>query len=755
MTIGGALDTLRQLAIRIRNLRGARGEESLYGPFGNFLNDVARDVGQPDVLAVHQVGAGRLMPDYGAYRHEALVGWVELKAPDKDLGDLRGQDLRQHQRAVEDLEWFVLSNGWDFRLFRDGEQVARATLPADYLRRAGPLAASDIGAVEALFDRFFSRRALPVATPDEATQLLARRARAVRRAVLDQFALGLTPLLDGVFGEFRGLVYASGRPYSPKDFAGAYAQTAVFGLLLARLSASAELTLASAADEIDRDHHPFLWRCLHILTDNALPAGLRTILHEAVATVNRIPPAIFRPRPGYDPILYAYERFFAAYDPTERAARGVFYTPPSVVAHQVAGIRFLLAEAFGIEGLANQAVRYLDPATGTGTYLLGLLLGVHDEIEAAGDPADVVLAGMVRDRIRAFELMVGPYTVAHQRVSAFLSERGIPVPGRLPIYLVDTLAEALAGDIGSRFGPLGAELAAERQGAEDVKVREPILVVVGNPPYDRINRDQIGDHWLLDRIDEAVERTPREDRVNLKALYDYYVAFWRWALWLVGERVLPDRSLGGGRGIVTYITNRSWIVGRAFGGLRSLFTESCREIWVVDLGADLRSSRTRLEDDNVFDVKVGVAIVFAIVDQAADDPARVMYRRLWGRRVDKEAELEAAFRVGDFRGVDRPEPTSPLLPVEWSELEAGTRNRARVPSARVRDSDVARQVDRGSEAEGSRARRRRISRGICRRPGWFAPRRAGPAVPYDPHPSRGTRGTACRQIHPPVCLPAA
>src|SRR5205823_1440561 len=115
-------------------------------------------------------------------------------------------------------------------------------------------------------------------------------------------------------------------------------------------------------------------------------------------------------------------------------------------------------------------------------------------------------------RVRAFELMIGPYTVAHQRVATWLQDAGANVGTRLPILLVDTLAEVLAGGVQSRFGPLGDEIAHEREAAEHVKSTEPILVVVGNPPYDRIKRDQLGDHWLLDRIQDMVERTPQRDR---------------------------------------------------------------------------------------------------------------------------------------------------------------------------------------------------------------------------------------------------
>lgn len=170
---------------------------------------------------------------------------------------------------------------------------------------------------------------------------------------------------------------------------------------------------------------------------------------------------------------------------------------------------------------------YLDPATGTGTYLLGLLTAAEAELNASGAAADVELAALIRDRLHAFELMVGPYTVAHQRLGAFLVSHNVRVDRRLPIYLVDTIAETLAGAGQSRFGPLGNELAQEREAAEHVKRQEPVLVVLGNPPYDRIRRSQLGDQWMQSLLEDIKDRTPQGDRGNLKALYDYYIALSR------------------------------------------------------------------------------------------------------------------------------------------------------------------------------------------------------------------------------------
>lgn len=668
MSVSQALDTFRAQAHQIGSLEGTRGEQSLYGPFGELLHAAASALEHP-VTAVQQVGTLNLVPDYGVFRVGHIVNWVELKSPDKDLDGLRGHDLRQFERAKRSLEAFVLTNGWDWRYFEEGRLVREAQLPATTLRdpSAGPHE-QQIARLTALLDLALGRTPLPVSSLDEAIRLMARRAQAVRQAVELEMR---TPavLVQALYDEFRGLVYASGRQYSKADFADAYGQTVVFGLLLARITGQVAVSMQTAAAQIGSTQHPFLARCLQLLTDPGLPLDLKGPLEEAVAGINRIPPPLFKAPGLTEPILYAYEQFFAEYDPKGREARGVYYTPPDVVSHQVAGVQRLLRDAFGASGLADHSVNYLDPATGTGTYLLGLLRAAEQELNASGAAADVELAGLVRERLHAFELMVGPYSVAHQRLATFLQGHNVALEERLPIYLVDTVAETLSGTVQSRFGPLGAEIAQEREAAEQVKRDEPVLVVLGNPPYDRIRRSQLGDQWMQTLLEDITNRTPPGDRANLKALYDFYVAFWRWAAWLITERKLPS-GRPQGRAIIAYITNRSWLLGRGFGGLRSLISDLAREIWVLDLGGDRRTSHTRLHDKNVFDVGVGVAITFVVVDAGYSGPPSVRYRRIWGSRTHKENELQQPFDPAAYEDIPRATSTAPFVPIKWGPLES-------------------------------------------------------------------------------------
>jgi hypothetical protein len=149
MSIDEPLDRFRDAASARAGLRGARAEQSLYSPFANLLSEVAAGLGHR-LTVVDQVGTGKLLTDFGLFRAEHVVGWVELKSPDTDLDALRGHNLRQHERAKETLGAFILTNGWDWRLFVEGELVGQVVLSPDLLRDKAPVDPADPGRYRAV-----------------------------------------------------------------------------------------------------------------------------------------------------------------------------------------------------------------------------------------------------------------------------------------------------------------------------------------------------------------------------------------------------------------------------------------------------------------------------------------------------------------------------------------------------------------------------------------------------------------------------
>ena len=371
------------------------------------------------------------------------------------------------------------------------------------------------------------------------------------------------------------------------QFADAYAQTVAFALLLGRSIGADPLTLQNTQDALSARHN-LLSRALQVLTDPQARTELATSLDLLLRVVGVVPPATLAS--PEDPWLYFYEDFLAAYDPKLRKDAGAYYTPVEVVRTQVRLIDELLVERFGRQrGFAASDVVTLDPATGTGTYLLAVIEHALTRVEAKqGAGAVPGQASALAGNLYGFELMVGSYAVAELRVTRALQDYGaeLPVQGT-HIYLSDTLESPHAEP--AQLPLFLQPIADQRARALEVKRDVPVLVCLGNPPYDRhaaatgTNGERTGSwvRWgndgnsgrgaiLRDFIEPA---TAAGHSLQLKNLYNLYVYFWRWALWKVFEQ-----ETEAGPGIVSFITASSYLYGDAFVGMREHMRRDCDEI---------------------------------------------------------------------------------------------------------------------------------------------------------------------------------
>ena len=343
---------------------------------------------------------------------------------------------------------------------------------------------------------------------------------------------------------------------------------------------------------------------------------------------------------GRDPILYFYEDFLKTFDPDERRRLGVYYTPVEVVRYIVSALDRSLREDLHTEGLRDPRVTILDPATGTGTFLLGIAERVSaQEAEAGEGMAALALQGLAR-RMFGFELLVGPYAVAHYRLHHALRrpQSGGETPGnplelpRLGVYLADTLAQPGAAAAAGPLGFVAAGIAEERREANRIKTEQPTLAITGNPPYRRLregeNETLVG-RWLdrlWDDLKEPVRAAGHGNQLN--TFPELSVAFWRWALWKLFEAQNAPR-----RGVVAFITNRKFLTGWPYAGLRMMMRERFDRIEIVDLRGDLRLGEPAGidGDQGVFDIQVGTAITLAIADgsKAEGEQAEVYYHDSW------------------------------------------------------------------------------------------------------------------------------
>ena len=598
-----------------------------------------------------QPGSGIGVPDLGVAADGLLCGYIELKAPGRGARPERftGRDRQQWQR-FQALPNLIYTDGSEWSLYRNGKHVGARIRIADDVSGEGAsgLDAAMLPKLAMLLRDFLMHEPVTPNTARGLAEFLAPLARLLRDEVREALDREGSPLRR-LANEWQGILFAAG---DDDQFADAYAQTLTYSLLLANFEGAEELRRAFAVDALRQGRHPFLAAALDMLEtvrdELTMPIEL---LERAIGVVD----AAALPA-DEDPWLYFYEDFLGAYDAKLRRNRGVYYTPVEVVRAQVRFAGELLRDRFGKRlAFAGDDVVVLDPAAGTGTYPLAVLSHATETVrETMGRGA---VPGRLRDlarRLHAFEILVGPYSVAHLRVSQRLRDLG--VTDREPsIYLTDTLESPYA--LPEFTASLLQEpLTEERRRAQQVKNETRIFVCLGNPPYDREQRDDDDDGgrrkggWVRYGDEDEDDAPILEDflapvreaggGVHLKGLYNDYVYFWRWALWKVFDST-------GDAGIVTFITASSYLRGQAFPGMRRKMREVFDELWIIDLGGDALGTR---KSDNVFAIRTPVAIAIGIRSGNPDPehPASVRRAQLVGTAQEKLGILEATGTLDGF-----------------------------------------------------------------------------------------------------------
>ena len=394
------------------------------------------------------------------------------------------------------------------------------------------------------------------------------------------------------------------------------------------------------------------------------PLGLVEVLDWTAAALDRVDrPAFFDRFQEGEAVPYFYEPFLGAFDPDLRKQLGVWYTPTDVVRYMVARVDKALKDDLGIpDGLAAPNVYVLDPCCGTGAYLAEVLRRIAANLDGQGLGAltGARVKQAATQRVFGFEIMPAPFVVAHLQVGLALQDLGAPLADdeteRAGVYLTN----ALTGWEPRTTKPLPfPELEEERDRAERVKQETPILVILGNPPYNGFAGMAVDEERELS---QAYRSTKRVRRPEGQGLNDLYVRFFRMA-----ERRIADKT---GQGVVCFISNYSWLDGLSFTGMRERYLEAFDAIRIDCLNGDkYKTGKVAPDgspDPSIFStdgdpvgIQVGTAI--ATLVRKADHAAAhaVGFRHLCGDRPSRrrltataEAEPEALY-----------EEVKPVLPL--------------------------------------------------------------------------------------------
>lgn len=656
--VGGFAAALRlyadDIAEKFSLAINAQPEDTLKAPVGDLLRAFGNEGGQevnwrtevrPDDVE------GR--PDLGITADRLLCGHIELKAPEVSARAerLTGANRRQWQR-FKDLPNLIYTNGSEWNLYQRGIHVSSVRIASDVsITGAEGLNDDAASRLTELLRQFVSWKPIVPTTSKGLAELLAPLTRLLRdevRRLVEAEHDALTRLAN----EWRGLLFPDA---GAAEFADAYAQTVTYALLLAQFEGAENLRPAQAVETL-RPQHSLLAEALNLLEHQSVRVELEMPIELLQRVIGAIDNARLERRG--DPWLYFYEDFLGAYDPKLRKDRGVYYTPVEVVQAQVNLVGDLLQHRFEKPlAFADEGVVVLDPAVGTGTYPLTVIDHAAAAVERQYGPAAVAeRLRSLAQRLHAFEILVGPYSVAHLRLSQRLRDA---THGRtdqeVHVYLADTLDSPYQPPE-FQAGLLQQRLSDEHTRAQEVKRDVRVLVCLGNPPYDREERDiddtaerrkggwvRFGDPGDEASILDDFLRPVREAGlgVHLKNLYNDYVYFWRWALWKVFDSTQ-------GAGIVSFITASSYLRGPGFAGMRQRMRETFDELWIIDLEGDSLGTR---KSDNIFAIRTPVAIAVGARYGAprTDLPARVHKAKFVGTDLEK---LEQLADIRNFSDVD-------------------------------------------------------------------------------------------------------
>ncbi len=616
--------------------KGDAREESYYHVLKDLLEEYSGKIGRKKIhvtVLPKKTEAGN--PDFRIWDgRQHITGYIEAKDPFADNLD-RIEDSEQIKRYLHTFPNLILTNFLEFRLYRNGalsDKVLLARVEPFILHKLKSLSADKENELFRLFEKFFSFSIPKVYNAKALAIELAKRTRFLKDEVIAQELREEEKTGKGFIGGF----YKAFKEYlisglTEDEFSDLYSQTITYGLFAARTRAENGFNRKLAYDNIPQTIG-ILRDVFQFVSLGSLPQQMEWIIDDiseilAVTDVNRILHQYFYEGKGKDPIVHFYETFLAEYDPETREARGVYYTPEPVVSYIVRSLHVVLKERFKkADGFADKNVTVLDPAAGTLTFLAeAAKLAVGEFVSKFGDGGK---EGFIKDHVLrnfyAFELMMAPYAVGHLKMSILLEELGYKLlnDDRVKLYLTNTLEME---DLPETRLPGMASLSEESHFAGRIKKEQPILVILGNPPYSVSSANKSG---FIEQEMNIYKKDVREEK-NIQPLSDDYIKFIRFAHWKIDK---------DGKGIIGMITNNSYLSGLIHRGMRKNLLESFNVIYILNLHGNSRIGEKcpdGSKDENVFDIQQGVSIALFIKDKKQKGLGKAFYQDVYGAREAK------------------------------------------------------------------------------------------------------------------------
>jgi len=674
---------------------GGVKEESYYGSLANLLNGIGKRL-MPQVKCIIQLinrGAGR--PDGGLFTKEQwghdneetpLLGQVpsrgviEIKATDDDTWVTAASE--QVSKYWNKYQLVLVTNYRDFVLVgkdKSGNPIKLETYrlaasEADFwIKAAHPKKfAHEYGEtfIEYLWRTML--QAAPISSPRDLAWLLASYARTASARIEGKNIPAMKSVRNALETAL-GLKFEGDK--GEHFFRSTLVQTIFYGLF------SAWVLWAKKRNYTAPDifsWHDALWE-LKVPVMQALfgqivtpahvgPLELEDTLDWASSTLNRVDRvSFFSAFEEGKAVQYFYEPFLEAFDPELRKQLGVWYTPPEIVQYMVFRVDTVLREELDIpDGLADPSVFILDPCCGTGSYLVEVLRHIHKTLKTKG--SDALLASDLKkaalERVFGFEILAAPFVVSHMQLGLLLQNMGAPLSDtsheRAGVYLTNALTgwEPLDPEKEKAFQAMLTgfpQLLEEQKDASKVKQKVPILVILGNPPYNAF----AGTATTKEEKDSvALYKEGLIKRWGIKKfnLDDLYIRFFRMA-----ERRIAEQT---GRGVVCLISNFSYLSDPSFVVMRERFLGEFDRLWFDNMNGDSRETGKRTPegkpDPSVFSteynkagIRVGTTVSLLVRKNEREEKPLVRFRQFWGsiKRADLVNSLNVPNINNDYQSL--------------------------------------------------------------------------------------------------------
>jgi predicted helicase len=649
--------------------RGDAREESYYPALKDLLDEYCHSINKKSIhitILPKMTEAGN--PDFRVWDgRQHITGYIEAKDPGVDNLD-RVEDTEQLKRYLHTFPNLILTNFLEYRLYRNGVLTDKVLVGRSFILRklkTTPPVEKEPELLH-LLEKFFSFSIPKVYDAKTLAIELAKRTRFLKDEVIaqelreeEQIGKGF---ITGFYKAFKDYLISS---LTEDEFSDLYAQTITYGLFAARTRSENGFNRKLAYDNIPQTIG-ILRDVFQFVSLGSVPQQMEWIIDDiseilSVTDTNKLLHQYFHEGKGKDPIVHFYETFLSEYDPKTREMRGVYYTPEPVVSYIVHSLHSILKEQFGkSDGFADKNVTVLDPAAGTLTFLAETAkLAVHEFVSKYGEGGK---ENFIKDHILkhfyAFELMMAPYAVGHLKMSFLLDELGyrLQKDDRVKLYLTNTLEME---ELAQTELPGMASLSEESHLAGKVKKGQPILVILGNPPY---SVSSVNKSNFIEQEMNVYKEAVRTER-NIQPLSDDYIKFIRFSHWKI------DRE---GKGIIGMITNNSYLSGLIHRGMRKQLLESFDEIYILNLHGNSRIGERcpdGSKDENVFDIQQGVSIVLFIKREKKGDTCKVFYHDVYGLREAKYNYLgKSDFHITEWKELKPSEPHYFFVPKDFSLL---------------------------------------------------------------------------------------